>query len=66
MKTMQAGPADIIDKTLRRNAVGDNAPVFLKLHMPVVEPRRHLLKRQKAGRGSVDQRSGVDQDIVER
>ena len=59
---VEAGPPDIIDKALRGNAAIDrNDLVVLKLHMPVVEPRRHLLKRQEADRGSVlRQRTGTD------
>ena len=63
---VEAGPADIIDEALRRNAVGHDALVFLKLHMPPGEPRRQLRKRQQADCGSVDQRSGVDQHVVEQ
>ena len=44
---VEAGPADIIDKALRRNAVGHDALVFLKLHMPVVEPRLQAGKRRE-------------------
>ena len=44
---VEAGPADIIDKALRGNAVGDDALVFLKLHMPVVEPRLQAGKRRE-------------------
>ena len=50
---VETGPADIIDKTLRRNAaIGQNDLVVLKLHMPPGEPRRHLGKRQEADRRS--------------
>ena len=65
---VEAGPADIIDKAFRGNAAIDrNDLVVLKLHMPVVEPRRHLLKRQEADWGSVlRQRAGVDQHVAEQ
>ena len=64
---VEAGPADIIDKALRGNAVGQNDLVVLKLHMPPDEFRRHLRKRQEADRGSVlRQRTGVDQHVAEQ
>ena len=65
---VEAGPADIVDETLRRNAAIDrNDLVVLKLHMPSGEFRRHLLKRQEADRGSVlRQRAGIDQHVAEQ
>ena len=57
---VEIGPPDIIDETLRRNAVGDDALVFLKLQMPVVEPRRQAGKRQQADRSSVRRTVGRD------
>ena len=65
---VEAGPADIIDETLRRNAaIGQNDLVVLKLHMPPDEARRHVRKRQEADRGSVlRQRAGVDQHVAEQ
>ena len=64
---VETGPADIIDETLRGNAVGDDAQVFLKLHTPPGEPRRHLRKRREADWGSVlRQRAGVDQHVAEQ